>query len=162
MIKTRASIIAAIFAIVLSGCSSMDVGTNSALRNSELVEGAGNPMEHVLISNYGWYLFNCIPLVCGNATPDASFPWKFFSNHVDPMMLHGQLTRYAESRNADVKDLVFTRNEKVFFDIPGSEFQIPVPFLLCLKEAQFSAVLVERKAAGGPVRRDNADGRGSK
>lgn len=135
----------ALCGILLCGCYSMDVATNEALRNSELTDGVNEPLEHVLVSNYGWYLFNCIPLVCGNATPDAVFPWKFFGDHVNPILLHDRLMTYAGSKNADMKNLSFSRDEKVFFDIPGSDIPCPIPFLVSYQEVQFSAVLIKRE-----------------
>jgi hypothetical protein len=131
-------------AILLGGCYSMEVGTNEALRNSGLTDGVNKPVEHVLVSNYGWYLFNCIPIVCGNASGADSFPWKFFTNHVDPVLLHDRMMAYANSKNASVKDLVFSRDEKIFFEIP--EVSFPIPFFVCYHEVQISGVLVEKGA----------------
>ena len=148
-----------LLAIMLGGCYSMDVGTNAALQNSELVEGVDKPVEHVLISNYGWYLFNCIPLVCGNATPGESFPWKFFTDQVNPILLHDRLMTYANSKDANVKNIVFSRDERVFFDVPGTEIPCPLPFLVCYQEIQLSGVLV--KPCGHIKSGDNGKG-GSK
>ena len=134
--------IVVLLAIMLGGCYSMDVGTNAALQNSELVEGVDKPIEHVLISNYGWYLFNCIPLVCGNAMPGESFPWKFFADHVDPVLLHDRMMTYAKSKNANLKNIVLARDERVFFEVPGTEIPCPIPFLVCYQEIQLSGVLV--------------------
>ena len=56
-------------------------------------------------------------------------------------------------RDADVKDLVFTRDERVIFDIPGTEIPLPIPYILCYREIQFSGVLVHSAA---PVPSDEA------
>ena len=157
--KIHALSIVVLFAIVLGGCYSTDVGTNTALQNSELKEGVDKPIEHVLISNYGWYLFNCIPLVCGNATPGESFPWKFFTDQVNPILLHDRLMTYANSKDANVKNIVFSRDERVFFDVPGTEIPCPLPFLVCYQEIQLSGVLV--KPCGHIKSGDNGKG-GSK
>lgn len=141
--KISALPVVVLLAIVLGGCYSMDVGTNAALRNSELVEDVDKPIEHVLISNYGWYLFNCIPLVCGNAMPGESFPWKFFADHVDPVLLHDRMMTYAKSKNANLKNIVIARDERVFFEVPGTEIPCPLPFFVCYQETQLSGVLVK-------------------
>ena len=141
--KILALPIVVLLAVMLGGCYSMDVGTNAVLQKSELVEGVDKPIEHVLISNYGWYLFNCIPLVCGNATPGESFPWKFFTDQVNPILLHDRLMTYANSKDANVKNIVFSRDERVFFDVPGTEIPCPLPFLVCYQEIQLSGVLVK-------------------
>ena len=130
---------------LLAGCYSMDIATTGSLKKSALSPEDGKPMEHVVVSNYGWFLFNWIPLACGNATPGASFPWKFFSNQVTSTLLHDRMMAHAAALNADVKDLTFIRDEKVIFDIPGTDFPIPIPYVLCYREIQFSGTLTQRK-----------------
>ena len=132
--------------VLLAGCYSMEVATSSSLKASALSPDDGAPLEHVVVSNYGWYLFNWIPLACGNATPGAFFPWKFFSNQVRSDLLHDRLMSHAAAQNADVKDLSFIRDEKVFFDLPGTNFPVPIPYVLCYREIQFSGVLMQHKA----------------
>ena len=131
--------------ILFAGCFSMDIATTSSLKKSALAPEDGNPREHVVVSNYGWYLFNWIPLACGNATPGASFPWKFFSNQVTANLLHDRMMAHAAAQNADVRDLAFFRDEKVIFDLPGTDFPLPIPYVLCYREIQFSGTLTQRK-----------------
>ena len=121
----------------------MEVASNSALHNSVSANGKEKPIEHVLVANYGWYLFNCAPLVCGNASPGGTFPWSFFSDQVNPEIVHNRLMEYAASRDANVEELVASYDEKVFLQVP--EVQVPIPYLLCYREVQASGVLVERK-----------------
>ena len=140
---TRTLLFAAV--ALLAGCFSMDIATTDALQNSALSSRDGKVLEHVVVSNYGWYLFNWIPLACGNATPGAFFPWKFFSGQVKSDLLHDRLMTHAAAQNPDVKDLSFIWNEKVCFDLPGTNFPVPIPYLLCYRETQFSGVLIEHK-----------------
>ena len=51
---------------------------------------------------------------------------------------------YAAAKRANVKELAFFRDEQVFFNIPGTKFTIPIPYLLCFREIQFSGVLMPR------------------
>ena len=132
-------------AALLAGCFSMDIATTDALQESALSSRDGKVLEHVVVSNYGWYLFNWIPLACGNAKPGAFFPWKFFSCQVKSDLLHDRLMMHAAAQNADVKDLTFFRNEKVCFDLPGTNFPVPIPYVLCYREIQFSGVLMQHK-----------------
>ena len=142
--KSPLSIVAALCALILAGCYSMDVASNEALRKSGTTDGVKtDSIEHVLVSNYGWYLFNCAPLVCGNASPGGTFPWSFFSDQVNPEIVHNRLMEYAASRDANVEELVASYDEKVFLQVP--EVQVPIPYLLCYREVQASGVLVERK-----------------
>lgn len=57
--------------LCLTGCFSID---------SADVPQTGE--EHVHVANYGWYLFNIVPLACGNAAEDPNLPSIFFRNDV--------------------------------------------------------------------------------
>lgn len=138
----RLSQIFASFALaIFAGCYSMDIATTDSLKGSALSKEDDKPLEHVVVSNDGWFLFNTIPLVCGNAAPGASFPWRFFSNHVTAELLHDRLMAHAAAIDANARNLVFIRNENVIRNIPT--FQIPIPYLITYKEIQFSAVLTK-------------------
>ena len=137
--------------LLLGGCFSLDAASNAARRKSD-IDRTDEPVEHVLVSNYGWYLFNCIPLVCGNSSPGAIFPWTIFSDHVNHVLLHERLMRYAKDRKASVKELIATRDERIFLEIPGSGIPVPIPFLLCYQEVQISGVLVKAKDAAKPAK----------
>ena len=130
--------------VMLSGCFSMEVATTRSLKQSALSPDDATPREHVVVSNYGWYLFNYVPLACGNTTPEAWFPWTFFSDRVSSPLLHDKMMTYAAAKRANVKELAFFRDEQVFFNIPGTKFTIPIPYLLCFREIQFSGVLMPR------------------
>ena len=133
----------------------MDIASNAALDRSiaqtnvtQVVTAGETPsrhVEHVVVSNYGWYLFNFIPLACGNTTPKSFFPWAFFSDQVSSRLLHDRMMSYASSSKANVKELAFFRDEQVFFNIPGTKFPVPIPYVLCFREIQFSGVLVPRQ-----------------
>lgn len=140
----RLSQIFASFALaIFAGCYSMDIATTDSLKGSALSKEDDKPLEHVVVSNYGWFLFNTVPLVCGNAAPGASFPWRFFSNHVTAELLHDRLMAHAAAIDANARDLVFIRNENVLFNMPIFNFQVPIPYLFTYKEVQFSAVLTK-------------------
>ncbi len=136
---------AALAISLLAGCYSMDISVSDALRDSAPAADGGRRLEHVVVSNYGWYLFNAIPLACGNARPGASFPWTFFSDHVTADILHDRLMAHAAAIRADAHEIIFFRNERVLFNLPGLSLQVPIPYLLAYREMQFSAVLAQRR-----------------
>ena len=140
----RVIVSAALFAF--AGCFSIDRSSSEAFRGSRLNVTDGEPMEHVVVSNYGWFLFDCVPLVCGNATPGASFPCRMFSDQVKADILQCRLTDYAANKKADLVDLHYFHNSNVLFSIPGLSLPIPIPYLLCYREIQFSGVLVKPPA----------------
>ena len=132
--------------LALAGCFSIDRGTSDAFRNSRLNVTDGEPVEHVLVANYGWYLFDCVPIVCGNAKPGASFPFRFFGDNVKADMLQDRLVKYAADKRNDIVDLHYFHNSNVLFTIPGLNIPVPVPYVLCYREIQFSGVLVKPPA----------------
>lgn len=109
----------------------------------------GEPAEHVVISNNGWYLFNACPLACGNARENSKFFWRLFSNDVNADILQNRLTRYAARKNCDVEELNVFNDEQVLLSIPGTSFPIPIPYVITFRETQISCVLVKSSAKGG-------------
>jgi hypothetical protein len=141
------------------GCFSIDVASNQALSNSALSPSDGEPAEHVLVSNYGWLLFNRFPLVCGNGDPDGWLPWSFFCDYISPEFLHNRFMKYASDHDANVRDLTFYRDEEIFFNIPGMDpISIPIPYLICFREIQFSGVLTYRNTHKKAVTASNGNG----
>jgi len=108
---------------------------------AKLHEHGGTPDEHVFASNYGWYLFNVMPIVCGNAREGAVFPWSFFCNEVDETVIQNRITSYAAERGCDVADINIFNNEQVLLDIYS--IPVPIPYVCCYREMQISGVLVK-------------------
>lgn len=142
-------------AAVLAGCCSVqqtDVPANDP--PYRLADGS-RPISHAVASNYGWYLFNAIPLVTGNANVESFFPWAFFSDDVRFDVLQTHLVELAEKRGAQLRELNLSRDESIFFDVPGLSIPLPIPYLFCYHEKQVSAVLAE----GSPKPSENASAR---
>ena len=131
-----ACILGLVGTLCLSGCFVIDRG--QLLRTNE---------EHILVSNYGWYLFDVLPLACGNAAEERALPFVFFRNDVTMDKIQTRFMTYAESygRRAgvgvNVRDLAYTTRESVLFEIPGINFPIPLPYILTYREIQLSGVL---------------------
>ena len=123
----------AVLATCLAGCFSVEVVESPALGS----DSGG----HVVISNYGWTLFGCVPLVCGNDNLDSWCPVTFFKDEIRPELAHAKLVGIAEERTCDIKDLHFLGDNFVLFDV----WYAPVPWILVYKETNLSANLVKRK-----------------
>lgn len=121
-------------ALGLTGCFSLDRG--QFIRSNE---------EHVLVSNYGWYLFHYFPLVCGNANKDRWLPWVMFRNDVQMDKIQGRFMDYAGERPA--RNLAYTTSDSVMLEIPGINLPLPIPYLLTYREIQLSGVLGEPETA---------------
>ena len=90
-------------ATCLAGCLSIDT--------AETRSGGG---EHVLARNYGWTLFNCIPIICGNASADATMGCVMFRDDVTMERLQAKLAEYAAGREITVSTRHIKRNPKDF------------------------------------------------
>ena len=101
--------------------------------------------EHVVVSNFGWYLFNRWPIVCGNAHVDRSLPWRFFRNDVDENVLQRRLMDYASARGCNVTDLQIFNNSEVLMSIGVGGVALPLPYVISYRELQYSCSLVQRK-----------------
>ena len=121
-------------ALSMAGCFSIERG---------LVRATGE--EHVLTSNYGWYLFNCIPIACGNTNTDPMLPWVIFRNDVTMEKIQSRFMAYVNGMKKNVKDLAYTSYDSVMLEIPGSNIPVPIPYLLTYRELQLSGVLTDRK-----------------
>ena len=118
-------------AACLTGCFTIDRG--NLLRTNE---------EHMLVSNYGWYLFHFIPVACGNASKDRWTPWVHFRDDVTLDKIQGRFLTTAESLGYDkVENLAYTTRESVMLEIPGLNVPLPIPYLLTYREIQLSGVL---------------------
>lgn len=124
---------------VLTGCFSIERGH---LRHSD--------EDHVLVGNYGWYLFHCIPVACGNASNDPWIPFVSFRDDVTLDKIQSRFMdeteKYAKERgvkfeDVDIHDLAYSTAESVMLNIPGFQIPIPIPYLLTYREVQLSGVI---------------------
>lgn len=118
--------------LLLAGCFSLDTAVSASTGD-----------EHVVVSNYGWKLFNCIPLCCGNATKpgDRLGPWAFLRNDVTMEKLQERFMAHAKSRGRSIEGLTYHNYETVLFNIPFTQIPVPLPYVLCFRELQLSGVL---------------------
>ena len=110
------------------------------LQGCMTVESARTPSgggEHVLARNYGWQLFNCIPLFCGNASADATCGFVMFRNDVTMERVQAKLAEFAGDR--EIVCPVYHNADSVFITL----FGFPIPYILCYNEVSVSATLKE-------------------
>lgn len=112
----------------LSGCFSID---------SAKMKSTGD--EHVLVHNFGWQLFNCIPLACGNAEPDASCPFVLFRDDVTMEKVQSRFAGYADGR--EIIDPTYHNNNSVFFNVAFLNVPFPIPYVLCYREVALSGTI---------------------
>ena len=101
-----------------------------------------NGEEHLFVSNYGWYLFGCVPLVCGNASEDPLFPIVFFRDDVTMEKIQGRFMKRAkETKHDRIYNLSYSNDDSILFEIPGLDFPLPIPYVFTYREMQLSGVM---------------------
>jgi len=94
---------------------------------------------HVFASNYGWYLFGSLPIVCGNANPDAVLPFVFFRDDVTMDKIQRRVLSHSKNLNSGkVCNLSYYNDNMVLFEFPGVNFPVPVPYVLTYRGIQLS------------------------
>lgn len=117
-------------ALLLAGCFSLETATLTKCGE-----------ENILVTNYGWYLFNLLPVATGNASESALSPTVFFRNDVTMDKVQKRAVRYANARGKNLDNLTYHNHSSVMLNIPGTDFPIPIPYVLTFREIQLSAML---------------------
>ena len=118
-----------------SGCMSID---RTDLRQTRSPDGALRPSRHFLAGVYGYFLFNSIPLACGNIG-DYQGP-TLFRDTIDLDALQRYLVEDAEGRGVAVEDLSPAFYTDVFYSSFG---------LIWYREVQVSGTYVYPSAEAG-------------
>ena len=88
--------------------------------------------------NYGWYLFNYIPLLCGNTAEDRWAPFVFLRDDVTLDKVQGRVAELAQKDNLSMNNIAYVTKDEIFFQLPGTDIPIPLPYVLTYREMQFS------------------------
>ena len=110
--------------LCLTGCFTVD--------KAAVKPGGG---EHVVMNNYGWKFFDWIPLVCGNASEDATMGMALFRDDVTFEKIQGRLASYANGRTVDCP--MYDVNDTKFISVLG----IPIPYVITYKEITLSGTV---------------------
>ena len=101
--------------LCLAGCLSTEVSQS---------EVCGT--EHIFASDYGWKLFNWIPI---------------FRTDITAERVQAAVAAEANRRGKTVADLSTHTFERVMFDMPMLYITVPIPYVFCYREIQVSGVL---------------------
>jgi len=133
---------------LLNGCVSVQRTARVAPAGVGIQGTPGTPVEHVHVSNFGYYLFNFIPIFSGNTANDRRGNTIWFSDEVTLAKTQAIMVDEVRSRNSSVAEIQPQVTSTCFFGaIPyvGTTFGI-----LWYKEVQMSAVLVRPDAPASP------------
>ena len=144
-------------AVSTAGCASVIVSSPGTLAGVD-VNGAGGRADRVLmVSNEGYFLFHCLPLVSGDLTwvpaeRTINSGSEFFKNHLTGDAMMGTMCRYADSMDCDLVDIVV--NDKNECPLGLFSLQEWVNTVIAYRSITYSGVLCPRKhAAKGGVRK---------
>ncbi|MBQ0033366.1 MAG: hypothetical protein KBT68_11285 [bacterium] len=101
--------------LCLTGCMSTEVSKS---------EVCGT--EHIFVSDFGWKLFNWIPI---------------FRSDITLERVQKELMSESTRRGKVATDLTVHTYDTVTFDIPLVVITIPIPYIICYHEIQVSGVL---------------------
>lgn len=148
----RTLIVSLAAAAMVAGCSTVTMSSPGTLSGVD-VKGAGGRADRVIsISNEGYFLFHCIPLVTGSTEWSPSEKKlrndvEFFSNQMTGEKMLAAMTRYAESMNCDLVDIVVI--DKNSYPIGLFDLQGWANTILADRSITYSGVLCPR---GGAVK----------
>lgn len=129
-----------ITALILSLAASSFTGCYTIDSATSLSTGE----EHVIVANFGWRLFNTIPVISGNALNPGSETYGlpvFFRDDITMDVIQQRFADYMNKRGKTPVNVVYHTYDSVLFDIPFTEIPIPIPYLFCYREIQISGVI---------------------
>lgn len=138
-------------AVVAAGCNTVVISSPGTLRGVD-VNGAGGRADRVIsISNEGYFLFHCLPLVTGSTdwVPEEkrmSGGSEFFENNLAGDRMMRAMCRYADSLDCDLVDIVVNdKNECPLGVLDVTDWFNTV---IAYKAITYSGVLCPRGQAG--------------
>ena len=94
--------------------------------STEVSQSDVSGVEHIFVSDYGWKMFNCIPLFRSDITNDR---------------VQKALFAEAAKRHKTAVDLTYHNYDTVMLEIPLLYIPFPVPYVFCYHEIQLSGAL---------------------
>ncbi|MEI7945225.1 MAG: hypothetical protein WCJ02_00945 [bacterium] len=144
-IKARMGIVVLLL-FIGTGCVNYVETNNVALKGLEVVGTPGVTEECVTVSNYGYYLFNMIPVFCGNTVDGHIGNTVWFQNHVTLERTQSVMMREINPMRPLVTNIQPHSFETCFFSV--------IPYIgnslgiVWYKQIDLSAVLVKPKTKG--------------
>lgn len=135
-------LVLATLAALLSGCISVERSKRTVFDRLPVEGTPGTPEEHIHVRNYGYYLFNSIPLFCGDASKDGTGNTVFFRDDVTLAKMQNVLLEEVSRKAYSIIELQPKTSSTCFFSV--------VPYvgntlgIFWYKEVQISAVMVKR------------------
>ncbi len=106
------SILIAAFVVLVTGCATITSTPYDTLDGVQLDGTDRKPSEVVFIESTGFYILWQVPLFSGdirwnNKKKSIEGGVSFFKDHVSLANLQNAITKYADSRNCDLVDVIY-------------------------------------------------------
>ncbi|MBR4523145.1 MAG: hypothetical protein IKO64_02755 [Kiritimatiellae bacterium] len=122
-IKLAAAGVAALFAVMVTGCASVKYSSPGALSNISVKGAPGAEAgRHVVISTSGYSVFWCIPVASGDLRWDSEKReikggTSLFSDQLGVQELQTALLQTAEARNCNLADVNFHASNGIYAEV---------------------------------------------
>lgn len=125
------AVVVASLSLAFAGCFSVDVASSPVL--GEGIE------KHVVVENFGWYLFGCVPLVCGNENLNSWCPFSILCDEVRSTIAYSKLKSVACREGCEIVDFHMVDDNEVLFNT----YYVTIPWIMVYKEVSLSANLAK-------------------
>lgn len=138
--------------LALAGCFTEYRCAPDNFKGLKYAEGGGEIVEHYQIQNYGWYLFDKFPLVCGDLNNGHMGPMTFFSDQVRTDLMTEKFNQHVRETNTKAVSVVTLNTDWVTFEVPGLAIAVPaiLPYIICYREVQISSLLLKKEKEETP------------
>lgn len=135
--------VAALASALLSGCYSIHVASSQEFSNCRIAAEENRvPTAHMLVQNDGWFLFDRLPLVCGNTDTESWFPWTLFKDEVSMDYVQKAIVRRAKMRGERIVQMNAVNHNATLMSLPGTQ-GLAIPYLICHHNTQISVLFVK-------------------
>ena len=138
-------------AALAAGCNTVVISSPGTLRGID-VNGAGGRADRVIsISNEGYFLFHCLPIVTGStdwvpAEKRISGGSELFENHMTGDRMTDAMFRYAASLDCDLVDIVVNDKNECPLGLLGIQDWFNT--VIAYRSITYSGVLCPRGPSG--------------
>lgn len=99
------------------------------------------PGKHVMVRNHGKYLFDCVPVGCGNADENAKCGFVMFRNDVTMDKMQHRFLAECRKAGGEPTDVAYHTDHNIFLTVPLFSVDIPIPYLWTTRVIQITGTV---------------------
>lgn len=97
--------------------------------------------NQVFVRNYGKYLFNLVPIWCGNANENPKCDFVMFRDDVTMDKMQHRFLSECHKVGTEITDINCFSEDDIFLLLPIWSLEIPIPYLWTTHEIQISGTV---------------------